>query len=89
MKACLAPAEASGEAFNIACGGRESLLDICRVLNRALGVDIAPVFGPERPGDIRHSNADISRARRLLGYDPDYDFARGLAEAIEWYKENL
>ena len=89
LKACLAPAEASGEAFNIACGGRECLLDIYHTLAQALGTDIDPVFGPERPGDIKHSNADISKARRLLGYAPDYDFARGLSEAIEWYKENL
>ena len=48
-----------------------------------------PVFGPDRAGDIKHSNADISKARRLLGYDPEYDFARGLSEAIKWYRENL
>ena len=89
LKACLAPAEASGEAFNIACGGREYLIDIYHSLTKALGVDIEPVFGPDRPGDIQHSNADISKARRLLNYAPDYDFARGLAEAIRWYRENL
>ena len=54
-----------------------------------LQVETEPVFGPVRPGDIRHSNADISKARRLLGYAPDYDFAKGLAEAIQWYKDNL
>ena len=89
LKACLAPAEASGEAFNIAYGGREYLIDIYHSLTKALGVDIEPVFGPDRPGDIKHSNADISKARRLLGYAPDYDFDHGLAEAIEWYKANL
>ena len=89
LKACLAPAEASGEAFNIAYGGREYLIDIYHSLTKALGVDIEPVFGPDRPGDIKHSNADISKARRLLGYAPDYDFDRGLAEAIAWYKANL
>ena len=89
LKACLAPAEASGEAFNIAYGGREYLIDIYHSLTKSLGVDIEPVFGPDRPGDIKHSNADISKARRLLGYAPDYDFDRGLAEAIEWYKANL
>ncbi len=89
LKACLAPAEADGEAFNIAYGGREVLLDIYHSLARALGVATEPVFGPPRPGDIRHSNADISKARRLLGYDPEYDFDRGLSEAIEWYRKNL
>ena len=89
LKSCLAPKEASGEAFNVAYGGREYLLDIYHSLTRALGVDIEPIFGPDRKGDIKHSNADISKARRLLGYDPEYDFDRGLSEAIEWYKENL
>ena len=86
---CLAPDEASGEAFNIAYGGREYLLDIYGVLTKALGKDVPPQFGPERPGDIKHSNADISKARRLLGYDPQYDFARGISETIDWYRENL
>ena len=89
LKACLAPDEASGQAFNIAYGGREYLNDIYKTLVEALGKDIQPIYGPERPGDIRHSNADISQARRLLGYDPEYDFARGLREAIDWYKANL
>ena len=89
LKACLAPSSADGEAFNIAYGGREVLIDIYHALTRALGVSVEPVFGAPRPGDIRHSNADISKARRLLGYDPEYDFARGLAEAIEWYRKNL
>ena len=89
LKACLAPDEASGQAFNIAYGGREYLNDIYKTLVEALGKDIEPLYGPERPGDIRHSNADISQARRLLGYDPEYDFARGLREAIDWYKANL
>lgn len=89
LKACLAPHEGAGEAFNIAYGGREYLIDIYYSLTEALGVDIAPNFGPDRAGDIKHSNADISKAREILGYEPEYDFARGLAEAIDWYKGNL
>lgn len=89
LKACLAPHEAAGQAFNVAYGGREYLIDIYHTLTEALGVDIPPHFGPDRKGDIKHSNADISKARELLGYDPDYNFARGLQEAIAWYKENL
>ena len=89
LKACLAPSEAAGQAFNIAYGGREYLIDIYYGLTKALGVDIEPNFGPDRPGDIKHSNADISKARELLGYDPDWSFERGIAAAIEWYKENL
>lgn len=89
LKACLAPHEAAGNAFNVAYGGREYLIDIYNTLTAALNKDIKPNFGPDRKGDIKHSNADISKARNLLGYDPDYDFKRGLNEAIEWYKENL
>ena len=56
---------------------------------KALGKDIEPIFGPDRRGDIKHSNADITKARTLLGYNPDYNFEMGLNEAIEWYKNNL
>ncbi|MBO4323099.1 MAG: SDR family oxidoreductase [Clostridia bacterium] len=89
LKACLSPKEADGEAYNIAYGGREYLIDIYYSLTKALGVNIEPNFGPDRKGDIKHSNADIDKARRLLGYDPAYNFERGLNEAIEWYKANL
>lgn len=89
LKACLAPHEAAGNAFNIAYGGREYLIDIYRSLNRALGKNIEPNFGPDRAGDIKHSNADISKAREMLGYDPDYDFDSGLRLAIDWYVKNL
>jgi len=89
LKACLASSEAAGQAFNIAYGGREYLIDIYYTLAKALGKNIEPYFGPDRAGDIKHSNADISKAKELLGYNPDYNFARGLDEAIAWYKENL
>lgn len=89
LKACLAPREAAGEAFNIAYGGREYLIDIYYGLTAALGVDIKPNFGPDRAGDIKHSNADISKAKELLGYDPEWSFDRGIKAAIEWYRENL
>lgn len=89
LKACIASSNVSGQAFNIAYGGREYLIDIYYVLTKALKKDIEPTFGPDRPGDIKHSNADISKAKKYLNYEPEYDFARGLDEAIEWYKENL
>ena len=89
LKACLAPHEAAGEAFNIAYGGREFLIDIYYGLAKALGVNIEPNFGPDRKGDIKHSNADISKAKKLLGYEPDYSFEDGIQLAIDWYKANL
>lgn len=89
LKACIAPSAAAGEAFNVAYGGREYLIDIYYGLTKALGVDVEPNFGPDRRGDIKHSNADISKARRLLGYDPEWSFDRGIQAAIAWYKCNL
>ncbi len=90
LKACLAPSSAAGEAFNIAFGGREYLIDIYYGLTKALGKeDVEPNFGPDRKGDIKHSNADISKAKELLDYDPDYSFQQGIQLAIDWYKENL
>lgn len=89
LKSCLASHEAAGQAFNIAFGGREFLIDIYYGLTEALGVDIEPNFGPDRAGDIKHSNADISKAKELLGYDPEWSFERGIKAAIEWYKNNL
>jgi UDP-N-acetylglucosamine/UDP-N-acetylgalactosamine 4-epimerase len=89
LKACNAPREAAGQAYNIAYGGREFLIDIYNNLLNALGKDIQPIFGPDRKGDIKHSNADISKAKEMIGYNPNWSFKRGIAEAIEWYKQNL
>lgn len=89
LKACLASSSAAGEAYNIAYGGREYLNDIYRGLTEALGVDIKPIYGPDRAGDIKHSNADISKARDMLGYDPEWSFEKGIKAAIAWYRENL
>ncbi|MBO4608804.1 MAG: SDR family oxidoreductase [Lachnospiraceae bacterium] len=95
LKACSASADAAGEAYNIAFGGREYLIDIYYGLVDALGIvdknghRLEPLYGPERPGDIKHSNADISKARAKLGYDPDWSFEKGIKQAIEWYKNNL
>ena len=89
LKACQASHEAAGQAYNVAFGGREYLIDIYYGLTEALGLDVEPNFGPDRAGDIKHSNADISKAKELLGYDPEWSFERGIKAAIEWYKENL
>lgn len=90
LKACLASHECAGEAFNVAYGGREYLIDIYKGLTKALGCEeIEPIYGPDRPGDIKHSNADISKAKKMLGYDPEFDFNKGIAEAIDWYRDNL
>jgi UDP-N-acetylglucosamine 4-epimerase len=88
LKACLAPSEVAGQSFNIAYGGREYLIDIYYILCKALGKNLDPIFGPDRPGDIKHSNADISKARELLDYNPKWSFQEGIKETIEWGKEH-
>jgi UDP-N-acetylglucosamine/UDP-N-acetylgalactosamine 4-epimerase len=89
LKSCNASYEAAGQAYNIAYGGREFLIDIYTHLLNALGKDILPIFGPDRKGDIKHSNADIGKAKEMLGYNPDWSFELGIEAAIQWYKENL
>lgn len=89
LKACKASSDAAGQAFNIAYGGREYLIDIYYLLTKSLGKNIQPIFGPERQGDIKHSNADISKSRRLLGYEPEWSFDKGIQEEIAWYREVL
>jgi UDP-N-acetylglucosamine 4-epimerase len=89
LKACAVTGEAAGEVYNIAYGGREYLIDIYNILKDALGFNYEPVYLPARRGDIRDSCADISKARELLGYDPKYSFADGIALAVDWYKKTL
>jgi UDP-N-acetylglucosamine 4-epimerase len=89
LKACKAPRKAAGQVYNIAFGGREYLIDVYYMLCRALDKRIEPIFAPDRPGDIKHSNADISKAKEMLGYEPEWCFEKGIEAAIEWYKENL
>lgn len=89
LKACLASSDAAGKCYNIAYGGRKYLIDMYNDLISILGKNVKPTFGPDRAGDIKHSNADIDRAKKLLDYNPDYNFEQGLKLAIKWYKENL
>lgn len=89
LKACKASSEVAGEAFNIAYGGREYLIDVYYSLCKALGREVEPIFGPDRKGDIKHSNADTSKAKKMLDYDPQWSFDRGIEVAIEYYKESL
>jgi len=84
--ACQAPKEALGQAFNIACGGRVSLLDLVDTVNKILGKRIQPQLDPPRPGDILHSQADISKAERLLGWKPRVGFREGIEKVVAWYK---
>lgn len=71
---------------NLACGGSHSILDILNGLKTHAGVDVEPVFEPARTGDVQHSRADISRARKLLGFEPEVSFLDGLKQTFDWYR---
>lgn len=78
---------AAGKVFNVACGQTTSLLELLAQLNRLLGTDVKPIHEPARAGDVRESLADITQARRILGYEPLVGFNEGLERSIEYYRE--
>jgi len=88
LLACKAPAVA-GEVFNVACGDRITVISMLQQINKITGKDIAPIYGDLRKGDIKHSQADITRAKERLGYQPKVSFEEGLRSTIEWYRKNL
>ncbi|MGI9454967.1 MAG: SDR family oxidoreductase [Aeoliella sp.] len=77
---------ANGQVINIACGCQSTLLDLIAAINNALGTAIEPVFAEPRAGDVRDSLADISRARKLLGYEPAVNLTEGLERSIDYYQ---
>jgi UDP-glucose 4-epimerase len=76
----------SGQVYNIGTGHSVNLVQLVAALNKLLGTSLAARHGPERPGDVRHSRADITRARRELGYEPSVPFEEGLARTLQWYR---
>lgn len=89
LKACLAKKEACGRSYNIAYGERFTVNQMYNLMCEQLGCQINPKYINERPGDIKHSLADISDAKELLGYSPEWDFTEGFKEAVNWYKDNI
>ena len=87
IRACEADSKLSGEVFNIACGQQISLIEVHELLSEIFGKNIPPEFKKCRAGDIKHSVADISKAKKFLGYVPKYNFAEGLKLTVEWYKK--
>ncbi len=85
LQACAAPG-AAGAVINVAAGGRISLLELIRNIQMVLKTDIEPVFGPVREGDVRDSQADIAKARQLLGFAPSVPFDEGLRQTIGWFQ---
>lgn len=85
IQACTAP-KAAGEVINVACGERYTLLDLVQMINSILGKDIQPRFEPERPGDVKHSQAGIEKALELLDYEVRVDFREGLERTIDYFR---
>jgi nucleoside-diphosphate-sugar epimerase len=85
LRACEADG-ASGEVINVATGGRISLNQLFHAMRDLLGATVEPQYGPTRAGDVRDSQADISKAQRILGYRPTVSFEDGLRETLDWYR---
>ncbi|HEY68191.1 MAG TPA: SDR family oxidoreductase [Thermoflexia bacterium] len=88
LLAATAP-DVSGRVFNVACGERYTVLDLVAVLTEILGTHITPVHTAPRPGDVRHSLADITAAREALGYRVEVNFHEGLRRTVAWYREHI
>ena len=88
LLACTAP-QADGKVFNVATGQRYSLNRVFAYLRSIIGGNIAPIYGQLRPGDILHSQAEISLARKVLGYEPKVLLEEGLSRTVAWYQKNL
>ena len=85
LRACTAP-DASGEVINVATGGRISLNELFRSVREFTGANVEPLYEESRAGDVRDSQADIEKARRLLGYSPLVPFEQGLQQTVEWFR---
>jgi len=79
---------ALNQVYNIAKGEQTTLNELFRILREISGKDVKPIHGPERNGDIKHSLADVSKAKQMLGYDPTTTPAEGLRKTFDWYKNN-
>jgi UDP-glucose 4-epimerase len=84
--ACLRP-DVAGRVFNIACGTRVNLNELLAMINKILGKSVSAVFTEGRKGDVKHSQAEIELARRLLGYEPKYDFYSGLEKTVDYFNK--
>jgi UDP-glucose 4-epimerase len=87
MKAAATPG-VSGRIYNVGTGKSVTVLDLVAALNRLLGTSVSVRHGPARAGDVRHSRADISRARKDLGYQPAVSFEEGLKRTLQWYRDS-
>ena len=89
ISAAMAPTSACGKSYNIACGSQLSLNQLYSHVSKYFDNDLKPQYSKPREGDIKHSHADISHARKEINYTPSINFEEGLEKCIEWYKNHL
>jgi UDP-N-acetylglucosamine/UDP-N-acetyl-alpha-D-glucosaminouronate 4-epimerase len=87
LRACAAP-KVAGEVINVATGGRVSLNELLRVMNGIVGTRLEPIYAASRTGDVKDSQADITKARTLLGYRPAVDLEEGLRHTLDWFRSS-
>ena len=88
LRACTAP-DASGQVINVGTGERHTLNETIKILDRIFARQVTPRYDAPRAGDVRHSHADISLARKLLSYEPGVRFEEGLLKTVEWFRSRL
>ena len=81
--------ETHGEVVNVACGEAVTVNAIIGMINQLLGKNVKPIYAPARAGDVKHSLADITAAKKLIGFQPVVLFREGLEKSIDWYRKNL
>jgi nucleoside-diphosphate-sugar epimerase len=89
LAACAARPEAGGRSYNIALGGRVTVQDLCLKIRDLVGSDIEPSYDESRPGDVKHSQADVSLAREYLDYKGTVDLDQGLEKTVAWYRDQV
>ena len=87
LAACAARPEAGGRSYNIALGGRITVKDLCFRIRDLIGSDVEPHYDESRPGDVKHSQADVSLARKYLEYVGEVDIDLGLEKTVKWYRD--
>jgi UDP-N-acetylglucosamine 4-epimerase len=89
IKALFSEKEVRGKVLNIACGGRITINELFNSIRKIVGNDVQPIYREDRPGDVRDSLADISLAKELIGYNPEFGIDEGLKITIDWFKKEF
>ena len=89
IKALFSEKVVKGKIVNIACGGRVTINELFYSIRNIIGNDVQPIYRADRPGDVRDSLADISLAKKLIDYNPEFGIDEGLKITIDWFKSNV